>query len=80
MSRKKHAIEFVKILRLKAGGYKELYIKLHGTEPTPQQVKTLNTYVNRGNFNTEFLLDLMEAFDLEDVTLGELLAGHPKKK
>ncbi|MCY7297210.1 hypothetical protein [Alteromonas sp. a30] len=79
MSREKHAIEFVKLLRIRAGGYRQLYIKLHGKEPTKQQVKNLNNHVNRGNFNTEFILDLIEAFDLEEVTLGEMFKGLNKE-
>ena len=78
LDRNKHAKQFVKVLRTKCGSYREMYIKLHKTEPSKRDVQTLTNYVNRGNFNTEFMLDLIEAFDLEDVTLGEFFKGKTK--
>lgn len=74
----KDAIEFVKILRVKAGGYRQLFVKLYGREPTKDEVKNLGNYVTRGNYNTKFMNLLIDAFELENVTLGEFFKGKTK--
>lgn len=56
-----------------------MYTKLYGKEPTPQEVKNLTNYVNRGNYNTAFLLHLINAFELENVTLGEVFKGNAQQ-
>ena len=78
MDRNKHAKQFVKVLKTKCGSYRDFYIKLHGTEPTKQDVQTLTNYVNRGQYSMNFLLDLLDAFKIDNVTFGEFFKGQTK--
>lgn len=81
MDRTTHARQFVKILKTKCGSYREMYRRIHGKEPSSKQdVQTLTNYVNRGNFNMTFLLQLLDAFELDDVTFGEFFNGQDPKK
>lgn len=78
MNSNKHAIQFVKVLRVKCGSYRKMYTLLYGKEPSQKDVKNLTNYVNRGNYNTQFLVNLIDAFELENVTLGEIFKGTTK--
>ena len=76
LDRTKYARQFAKILKTKCGTYREMYKRIHGEEPSKQDVQTFTNYVNRGNYNMTFLLQLLDTFELDDVTFGEFFNGH----
>lgn len=74
----KHAILYVKKLKDSCGNYRDFFIKLYGHEPSKQDVQSLTNAVNRGRYNMEFILRLLAAFDLDNVTFGEFYKGQEK--
>lgn len=75
--------EFVKRLKNECGGYRNFYEKINGAEPTKQQVQTLTNYVNRSALSLEFILNIIDVFDLYNVTFEQLCNGevpHRRKK
>ncbi|MCY7293800.1 hypothetical protein [Alteromonas sp. a30] len=74
----KHAIQYVKQLKDSCGGYRDFFIKLYGREPSKQDVQSLINAVNRGKYNMDFILRLVAAFDLDNVTFGEFYKGQQK--
>ena len=65
------------VLALKhvCGTYKSLYEKIYGKTPTRRDTQTFTNNINRSVFKAEFVILLIKAFNLYDVTLGEFYMG-----
>lgn len=64
---------FIKYLKSESGTYRVFYKKLYGRHAeSAQDIQTLTNYVNRGALSPSFIRRVMKAFELEDMTLGEL--------
>lgn len=70
----------IKKLKDECGSYKAFYERLHGKLPDRRNTQTFTNNINRGVFKAEFIIELMEAFDLEDVTLGEFFKGELQRE
>ena len=57
------------------GSYKAMYQRIHGKEPESRESKTFNNKINRGAYKAELIIQLIKAFDLHDVSLGEFYFG-----
>lgn len=67
--------DFIKELKDECGSYKRFYEKVHGVKPTKNEVQTMTNYVNRSALSLEFILKVIDAFDLYNVTFEQLCNG-----
>lgn len=74
------ARDFVKALKDECGSYKQFYEKINGVEATKNEVQTLTNYVNRSALSLEFILKVIDAFDLYNVTFEQLCNGEVPKR
>jgi len=70
-----NARQFIKQLKDECKGYRHFYTKINGVEPSKQEVQNLTNYVNRSNFDMEFMLKVINAFDLHHVTFEQFFNG-----
>ena len=70
-----HAKQNIIALKDLCGSYKAMYEKIHGTPPTRRNTQTFTNNVNRGVYKAEFVIELIKAFNLHDITLGEFYFG-----
>ncbi|UAA37725.1 hypothetical protein KIH87_13535 [Paraneptunicella aestuarii] len=71
----------VKKLKDECGGYKQLWARLNkDKEVNRRDTQTFTNLVNRGAYKAELIIQLMEEFGLEDVTLGEFFKGEIPRK
>lgn len=80
MDKLTHVRQNIKRLKDQSGGYKGLFEKLNGHPANRREAQTLTNNINRGVFKAEFIIQLIEEFGLEDVTLGEFFKGELKSK
>ena len=78
------ARQFIKQLKDECKGYRHFYRKIHGREPSKQDVQTLINHVNRSNYDLVFMLRVLNAFDLYHVTFAQFFNGElpprPRKR
>ncbi len=68
--------QFVNELREEYDSARVMFRKLHGRkEENYNEVQKLINYMNRGTYSMEFVAQLVKAFDLENVTMGEFFLG-----
>ncbi|UAA38035.1 hypothetical protein KIH87_15255 [Paraneptunicella aestuarii] len=67
---------YVKKLKDIYGGYRDFYLLLYGHEPeTSNELQRFINYVNRGNYNLDFLELLLKNTDTKGITLEEFVLG-----
>lgn len=68
--------QFVNALREELDSNRVMFRKLYGKkEENYGEVQKLINYMNRGTYNIEFIILLIRAFELENVTMGEFFLG-----
>lgn len=67
----------VKRLKDIHGGYRDFYEVLYGREPHSQnELQRFINYVNRGNYNLDFLEMLVSKAGLTEMTIAEFVYGE----
>lgn len=66
----------LKQLKDEYGGYKGLFKKVRGYEPTRRETQSFTNYINRGVFISENMFELLEVLGVDEMSVGEFYKGE----